>query len=621
MLQSPGTIASTITPFESSVATPTAQIATGARSIKRWEPAAIFAVTLAVLALLAPRITTYLNPVEGDEPFYLMTAISLLYDHDINECNNYRQQDELALYPSFYEPWTGFPQGWLGWTGAPFPLPPHPAHLVPATRECAGTDPSIPLPANGTGNELYSKHGLGLSLLVLPAFALGGRDLTVYFLILLGALLAANVYLFARESTDSIWPAVLTWAAFAFTIPQLPYSFLIFPELPAALLVIYAFRRIRNWDNNWAQVGAIGACMAFLPWLHYRFIPVSAALFIYYIYMSRKRPASMRWANYGLVLAEAGVSAVLLMAFFYQRYHSILPDAADHAGSSDVAGTLRGVAGSFLDVQWGLFVAAPVYILAFVGVILMLASRRWRGDLLWIALVFVPYFLVVANYAQWWGEWCPPARYLASVLPLLAMPFALTLERIRSVAYGLIYGLLTALSLLVSFGAMFQPQWMYNQPDANSQIITKGLPVLLSDMPAAIRNSINPMGINNFFPSFVRPYFAYLQLGPKQGDLWSAIEWKTSVGPALIVAGIILLCLGLAYFSHRREARLTVAGEEQPGISTVAPGLIATADSRRAQLPASYTQESLSQPGDIATRENTETAEETAHFQPYNSPS
>lgn len=523
---------------------------------RAWEPVSIFAATFLVLALLAPRVMTYLNPVTGDEPFYLMTAISLLRDRDINECNNYRLQQEIALYPAFYQPWQGFPQGWLGWTGAPFPLPPHPSNLSPANRMCISTNPLVPLPLNGTGSELYSKHGLGLTLLVLPSFAAGGRALVVYFLALLGALLAANVYLLARESTRSRWPAALTWLAFAVTIPQLPYSFLIFPELPAALLVLYAYRRIRNWNNNWVQVGALSACIAFLPWLHYRFIPVSAALFIYYLYTLRKRQTLWPAANLGLVSAQWLVSAGLLMLYFYQRYRQVYPNPADHAGISDVAGTLRGAAGLFLDVQWGLFVAAPVYILAIVGIVLMALRRRGRGELLWIGLIFLPYFAVIASYAQWWGEWCPPARYLASVLPLFAMPFAVALERIRGAAYKVMYAVLMFLSLLSTWGFIYQPQWLYNQPDGNNQLITKGLPHLLSALPADLARLISPGAVNNIFPSFVRPYFAYAQLGQVQGGLWAAEAWRTSLVPILMVATIVGISLLFAWFGTRHKPSL-----------------------------------------------------------------
>ncbi|MDQ5864334.1 MAG: hypothetical protein M3390_01210 [Chloroflexota bacterium] len=536
-----------------------------------WEPVSIFLATFAVLALFAPRIMTYLNPVTGDEPFYLMTTISIWKDGDLNECNNYRQVDEASFHPAFYDPWKGYPRGWKGWGSTPFPLTPHPAKLVPSSRMCADIYDwdSVPIPAYATGDELYSKHGLGLSLLILPAFVAGGRELVVYFLVALGALLAANVYLLGRESATRVWPALLTWVALAFTVPQLPYSYLIFPELPAALFVIYAYRRIRLWDNNLLQVAAIGTSIAFLPWLHYRFVPVSAALFIYFMYASVKRGTPRRLLSYSLVIGQCVLSAGLLMYFFYHRYQQVYPNVSDHAGSSDVAGTLRGAAGLLIDVQWGLFIAAPIYVLAIVGVILMAVHKTHRRDLLWLALVFVPYFGVIANYAQFWGEWCPPARYLASILPLLAMPFAITLDRIRNIGYYAMYVLLLAVSLATVAGYLYQPQWMYHHPTAASlnHIITKGLPMLLRWLPAEIQGSIDPQRINASLPSFVLPYFYYLQ-APKFGDAAAAAAWSKSVLPAVIVGVIVALSLVLAWWSQRkRGAARQPAGE---GVAPVA---------------------------------------------------
>ena len=574
--------------------------------VPRWQTASIFAVTFAVLALFAPRIMTYLNPVTGDEPFYLMTAISIWKDGDLNECNNYRQTNEAAFHPAFFDPWYGYPDDWQGWMPTPYPLPPHPARLVPASRMCISTKPTVPLPANGTRSELYSKHGLGLSLLILPAFVAGGRELVVYFLVALGALLAANVYLLARESARRVWPALLTWLAFAFTVPQLPYSYLIFPELPVALLVLYAFRRIRVWNNNLFQVAAIGAAIAFLPWLHYRFVPVSGALFIYFVYSTIKRVTPRRLAAYALVLNQCIISAGLLMYFFYYRYRQVFPNASDHAGSSDVAGTLRGAAGLFIDVQWGLFIAAPVYILAIVGVVLMGTHKPHRRDLLWLALVFVPYFGIIANYAQFWGEWCPPARYLASILPLLAMPFAFSLDRVRNWGYYAIFGVLFVVSLGVVAGYLYSPQWMYHHPETYSlnHVITLGLPMLLRELPGGLQGIIDPNALNAALPSFVLPYFYYLQ-DPAYGDITNELAWSKSIVPAIVIAAIVALSLGLAWWSNRpRRATsppVTGTGEQA---ATVAPAPIDGLPARtRIASGANSTQVAPDNPGSPERRD------------------
>ena len=317
-----------------------------AATMRFWEPYVVFLVTLAVLVGFTQRVVAYLSPTTGDEPFYLMTTISILKDFDLNECNNYIRHDEAQLYPSFYSfdgprVYAAFHDDWVGWRGAPYPLPPHAAHIVPASRQCARNYLAYPVDYDNPGGELYSKHGLGLSVLVLPAFALAGRLSVVLFLNLLGALLAVNIYLTARESTGKVWPAILTWVAFAFTVPLLPYSYLIFPELPAALLIVYAFRRIGLMGDKPAQTLAVGLCLAALPWFHYRFAPISVGLFLYYFFRDRRLKAQGRKLKWALLMTPAAVSALALMLFFYQRYRQPLPNPQDHAGINDMAGTIR----------------------------------------------------------------------------------------------------------------------------------------------------------------------------------------------------------------------------------------------------------------------------------------
>ena len=71
---------------------------------------AVFAIAFVVFAACVPRVTTRLDPVTGDEPFYLMTAYSMLHDHDIDETNNFANHDWLRFYPDY-----PLPQTWQGW--------------------------------------------------------------------------------------------------------------------------------------------------------------------------------------------------------------------------------------------------------------------------------------------------------------------------------------------------------------------------------------------------------------------------------------------------------------------------------------------------------------------------
>src|SRR5439155_44678 len=67
---------------------------------------------------------------------------------------------------------------------------------------------------------------------------------TVVFLALLAALVGVNMFLLAYELTGKTWIAWAVWLPLAFSNPVLSYALLLFTELPTALLVLYAFRRL-----------------------------------------------------------------------------------------------------------------------------------------------------------------------------------------------------------------------------------------------------------------------------------------------------------------------------------------------------------------------------------------
>jgi len=523
----------------------------------------VFLVTLVVYALFTQRILYYTNPPTGDQPFYLHTAISLVQDGDINERNNYDQQDERQYYPRFTVANDGYyPAGFPG-IPAPWPLPPHDGKTS----------------ARPAGEE-YSKHGLGLSVLIVPGWALGthwtppGIDLhaldqpgagwptVVYELNILGALLAVQVFLLAFEATRRVEIGLILWAALAFSNPQMTYSYLIFPELPAGLCAIYAFRRLAlGWSANGPlRLLAIGSLIGFMPWLHARFLPISGALalFALWTWWRTRRATHLAVVAPVLLSADAASSATALstqhsalstrpsvagllpvllpmfgalgaLGLFYSwLYGTILPNTGDHAGFinplTDPWGVPVALLGLLFDQQWGLLMAAPVYVLAFVGLVAMRRAPGGRVLLRWLLFAVVPYLLLIAFYRQWWGEWCPPARYLAPITPLLALPLAQALLALRrSVLYNALFGLLTAGGWAIMAGFLAHPRSLWNQPNGKSDLFVW--------LAAHSRLDLVP-----HLPAVVLWFF----------DHRFAIRWELLIawavfGAAIVLAGLLLL--------------------------------------------------------------------------------
>ena len=82
---------------------------------------------------------------------------------------------------------------------------------------------------------IYSIHAPGLPALLVPAFAIGGYRGAVVMLCLFGALAALAVFDLATllAGPAAAWA---TWAAVCLTVPFVPHAWLIFPEMPGALL-------------------------------------------------------------------------------------------------------------------------------------------------------------------------------------------------------------------------------------------------------------------------------------------------------------------------------------------------------------------------------------------------
>ena len=119
-------------------------------------------------------------------------------------------------------------------------------------------------------------------------------------LCLFGALAALAVFDLAvlLAGPAAAW---ITWAAVCLTVPFVPHSWLIFPEMPGALIMAWAAlwlyaplpARARTWI--WR-----GAALAILPWLHTKFVILLAAMLaalVLRLWRTPKAAAALRRAG------------------------------------------------------------------------------------------------------------------------------------------------------------------------------------------------------------------------------------------------------------------------------------------------------------------------------------
>ncbi len=444
----------------------------------------VFLVTLLAYISLVPWVSRRWW-LTGDEPHYLLVTHSLLTDRDLELSNNYLEKDFTLFYVG------------------------------------DRIDPHVTIGPDGRS---YPSHTVGLSVLLLPAYALGYRILgshagVLYFLNLMAALLAANVYLLCYEVTGRKFSSLLAWVVTAFTPPVMQYAYEVYPEIIGALLLVWSLRHTRQRERTtlclWSMVGL---CIAFLPWLVSRFLVLSALLgatALYFIASGATGPRYRRLSGIALGLPVV-FSAASLMAFNFHFYGSITP-LIGYAGSGEAfADSMRvpslskfvtGLIAWLFDQNAGLFIYAPVYIVSLPGLFLLLKDRRRDA---------IPLFLPVAGvyltlgWQGFWPQWSIPVRYLVAVLPVLGVFVVNAIQSINSKVFTAIFLMLLLLSMATGGLLLVDPEL----PQAYRVHGRAGL--------LAKYGSLLSTDIERYVPSF-RPEITVLYTdGPLAGEIGKA---------------------------------------------------------------------------------------------------
>jgi hypothetical protein len=377
-------------------------------------------LAFAVLAAVAAQTHARVGP-EGDEPHYLMVAESLLRDGDVSLERDYAE----GRYAVF-----------------------HDAPLAPHFR------------VRGKDGAIHSLHAVGLSVLVLPAWALAGYAGVTVLMALLAALVALEVREWVRELTGRDGLAEAAGWAFALSPPLVHYAGLVFTEVPAALALSFGLRHARRLDLGPAAALAVGLAAAALPWLNVRYTPLAVLVVAHALWRHpRARVAAA-------ALGPAVASAAGLLAYHQVLYGFWDPRRVYGRRPELAVSTLaEGLPGLLLDQEFGLLVYAPVLALALPGFAFLWRRDRRLAIVVGAALGVV--LLTAGAWPMWRGGFNPPARFLVPIVPLLAVAVALAWDR-RGLTAGA--SLLLGWTLWTGLAGAFDPQLVHRDRDGTAPL-------------------------------------------------------------------------------------------------------------------------------------------------------
>jgi len=371
------------------------------------------------------------HPPDGDEPYYLLTAHSLAYDHDLDRTNNFKNKDYLAYYPYT---------------------------LQPQFRS---------VKIKGKEYEVQN-YNVGFPILITLPYRIFGFRGAVALINLLAALLVANVFLLSQELGAERKDALLGALIFGFSVPMLNYANQIFPATACALLAIYAFRRLsRIGPGRRREMLILLALCVALFMLKIRLSLLIAPILLIAMWRTARRKTMWLYASGGLgvliVLGYVLRDRIVTLRLLTSRLDELL-----RMGIGDLAPS-SGILGQMLDQQFGLLVLAPVYVLAIAGAVSLYKINR--GVLGRILLVIGPYYLVVGSMPWWNASWCPPCRFLIVILPFLGALLGLGLGRIATFRQAAGLSLAATASAIVAFLHLLSPVFRYDQANGANRAL------------------------------------------------------------------------------------------------------------------------------------------------------
>jgi hypothetical protein len=373
-----------------------------------------------VLLAAAARSHVQVGP-EGDEPHYLMVAESLLRDGDLALEKDYAER----RYASF-----------------------HDGVLEPHYR------------VRGKGGEIYSLHAVGLSILILPAWALAGYAGVTVFMTMIAALVVREVREWVLELPGREGLAEAAGWLTALSPPLVYYAGLVFTEVPAALCLSAGLRLSRREHLGTREAVIVGCAAAAMSWLNVRYAPLATVVVAHALW---RHPRVRTLLS---VLAPCAVSAAGLLLYHQALYGFWDPRRVYGRRPEFALATLpEGLPGLLLDQEFGLLVYAPALVLSLLGLVYLIRRDRDVGLAVLAAVGAV--FLTAATWHMWRGGFNPPARFLVPIVPLLWVSVAHVLDK-RGLTAGA--ALLVGWTLWAGIEGALEPRLVHRDRDGTAPL-------------------------------------------------------------------------------------------------------------------------------------------------------
>ncbi len=315
------------------------------------------------------------------------------------------------------------------------------------------------------------------ALFLSPLLAVGGRLGVLIAFAALMALMACQMLAWLDETGVARKPAAAATALLVLSAPVWVAGQQVLPDVPAMLLFVLGLRLLTRMDRHALAAGlGVVAVAGMLGWLKLRMAALGGGL----LACAGVDLLWRRWGWRGAFISFFALCCLAAAAIW------LVPQAwwpkAIVFSWGEILAEMQGApslwraaghawAGLFLDQTYGVFIAAPILLLALAGLPACLALRP-RAALLALTPAIL-YFAAVCliRWHLWYGGQAGPGRLIAVVLPALALPLAMALSGLRKPWWRLWALIPLVLSLSYTWLITLVPIWRYSLPTGVNPLV------------------------------------------------------------------------------------------------------------------------------------------------------
>lgn len=406
----------------------------------------------------------------------------------------------------------------------------------------------------------YSPYGIGVSVLVVPMYALSkliGHEMLLLSLInpLVTAVAGAVVFAIGQELRWARTMSVLAAATFGFLTMALQSTTELFSEPAVALCIVILVWAVLRWrhEGQWAALVIGLTSAAVIQFRSDSILTVWIGLLALPMFVSWTEIRKPR------NIAAMGIPVLVSLAFLgwynYHRFKNYFVFSYNGQGFHTALG--RGLEGMLVSPGKSIFVFNPIALLGLVGLVIFM--RRDRPVAVLFLLLIVPRIFFFAKWDAWDGgvAWGP--RFLDPVLALFTIAAVEVLVAARhkekwDIVARVAFGVLAVLSLGVSFLSVRVPYEQWWQTITNPTLQARydgGHLVPDPKMPRAAQNAFD----FTFEGGHLMGDLDLLENGTAKTAPWDFQGGREAKGWLLLGAGLLLTVAAtvLALQSDKRQ--------------------------------------------------------------------